>query len=81
MPNNTVLPDSIAHLNLASRERIEQILDNLRDDGYALASLCLSAHRAVHMNHADAVSLLAVVMGRALEQAQKAKAIAQLMYL
>lgn len=79
MPTNT-LPDSIAHLNLASRERIEQILDNLRDGGYALASLCLAAHRAVHTNHDDAASLLAVVMGRALEQAQQAKAIAQLMY-
>lgn len=67
----------LAHLTLKSRERIQAALDNARDVAYSLASVCLAAHRAVHMNHEDAEDLLAVVIGKELELANETRTIAQ----
>lgn len=71
------LPDSIAHLPLRSREQIQAHLSNMRDGGYALAALCLAAHKSVHMNHEDAAEQLASVIGKNLELAQLSQAIAR----
>lgn len=71
------LPASIANLPLHSRERIEKALDNMRDGSYALAALCLSAHRAVHMNHTDAAEQLAGCIGKQLELANLANSISR----
>jgi hypothetical protein len=69
------LPDSIAHLTIKSRERIMKCLDDLRDGGYAMASLCLTAHRQVWMGKDDAAELLAIVLGKNLELTRIADAI------
>jgi len=70
-------PETLDHLTCASRERIQAALDNMRDGGYALASLCLAAHRQVHTNHTDASEALALVLGKNLELASLANSIAR----